>query len=308
MKNLQSFNPAYRQAGIKNYFTLFRVPQWIKNSFVFVPLLFSLNLFNIELLLTTFAAFVIFCFTSSIIYIINDISDVEADRAHPVKKNRPIAAGTISLKQAYLSVIILSVPVLASFPFFNLRFVILLISFLLLNIFYSLSLKHIVLLDIFTIAAGFMLRVVGGAYAIEVEISSWLILTTMFLSLFLAAMKRYSEIRLTLNNAEKNTATRKVLSDYSTRFARQIATVAASTVIICYALYTVSQRTVLVFGNENLIYTTPFVVFGIFRYMYLVYINDEGENTTHIMITDIPMITTIILYILTSILIIYNLL
>ena len=278
---------------IKNYFTLFRIPQWIKNSFVFVPLIFSLNLFDASLLLTTFAAFAVFCLTSSIIYIINDISDIESDRAHPVKKMRPLAAGTISVKQAYLSLLFLAIPV---------------IVFFLLNLLYSLSFKHIVLLDIFSIAAGFMLRVVGGAYAIEVEISSWLILTTMFISLFLAAMKRYSELQLTVNNADTGVTTRKVLSDYSTRLAGQIATVAASAVIISYALYTVSQRTLKIFGNENLIYTTPFVVFGIFRYMYLVYINEQGENTTQIMMKDISMILTLALYILTAVLIIYDLL
>jgi 4-hydroxybenzoate polyprenyltransferase len=293
---------------IKNYFTLFRIPQWIKNSFVFVPLIFSLNLFDANLLLTTFAAFAVFCLTSSIIYIINDISDIESDRAHPVKKMRPLAAGTISVKQAYLSLLFLAIPVLVFLPFFKIRFIILLIVFFLLNLLYSLSFKHIVLLDIFSIAAGFMLRVVGGAYAIEVEISSWLILTTMFISLFLAAMKRYSELQLTVNNADRGVTTRKVLSDYSTRLAGQIATVAASAVIISYALYTVSQRTLKIFGNENLIYTTPFVVFGIFRYMYLVYINEQGENTTQIMMKDISMILTLALYILTAVLIIYDLL
>ncbi len=293
---------------LKNYLVLFRIPQWIKNTFVFVPLLFSLNLFHRDYLLTTLAAFAMFCLTSSIIYIINDITDIEADRAHPVKKNRPIAAGKISVKQAYISMLVLAVPVLISLPFFKIRFSILLIIFFLLNLFYSLSFKHVVLLDIFSIAAGFMLRVVGGAYAIEVEISSWLILTTMFLSLFLAAMKRYSELRLTLNNINAGTTTRKVLGDYSTTLAGQISTVASSAVIISYALYTVSQRTVNIFGNENLIYTTPFVVFGIFRYMYLVYINDEGENTTQIMIKDIPMIFTLVFYILISVLIIYDLL
>ncbi|OGU77769.1 MAG: hypothetical protein A2V93_10865 [Ignavibacteria bacterium RBG_16_34_14] len=293
---------------IRNYLTLFRIPQWIKNSFVFVPLLFSLNLFNTDLLFITLAALAVFCLTSSIIYIINDISDIEADKAHPVKKLRPLAAGTISVKQAYISLFLLSLPVLISLPFFTLKFSILILSFFLLNLFYSISFKHIVLLDIFTIAAGFMLRVIGGAYAIEVEISSWLIFTTMFLSLFLAAMKRYSELRLTLDNANNSATTRKVLKDYSTRLARQISTVAASTVIICYALYTVSERTVKIFGNENLIYTTPFVVFGIFRYMYLVYITEEGENTTQIMIKDIPMILTLSLYILTAVLIIYDLL
>jgi 4-hydroxybenzoate polyprenyltransferase len=242
------------------------------------------------------------------IYIINDLSDIEADKAHPVKRNRPLAAGTISVKQAYISLIFLAIPVLVSLPFFKIRFSILLIIFFLLNFFYSISFKHIVLLDIFSIAAGFMLRVVGGAYAIEVEISSWLILTTMFLSLFLAAMKRYSELRLTVNKVSDGKTTRKVLSDYSTRLAGQISTVAASTVIISYALYTVAQRTVNIFGNENLIYTTPFVVFGIFRYMYLVYINEEGENTTQLMMKDIPMIFTLTLYILTSVLIIYDLL
>ena len=293
---------------IKNYFTLFRIPQWIKNSFVFVPLIFSLNLFDASLLLTTFAAFAVFCLTSSIIYIINDISDIESDRAHPVKKMRPLAAGTISVKQAYLSLLFLAIPVIVFLPFFKIRFIILLIVFFLLNLLYSLSFKHIVLLDIFSIAAGFMLRVVGGAYAIEVEISSWLILTTMFISLFLAAMKRYSELQLTINNADTGVTTRKVLSDYSTRLAGQIATVAASAVIISYALYTVSQRTLKIFGNENLIYTTPFVVFGIFRYMYLVYINEQGENTTQIMMKDISMILTLALYILTAVLIIYDLL
>src|SRR5690606_14740144 len=292
----------------KNFLHLFRIPQWVKNSFVFVPLLFSLNLFHTDLLLTTFAAFGLFCLTSSIIYIINDINDIEADRAHPVKKFRPLAAGTITVKQAYISLILLGLPVLASLPFFRLKFTVILILFFLLNLFYSISFKHIVLLDIFSIAAGFMLRVVGGAYAIDVEISSWLILTTMFLSLFLASMKRYSELKLILKTVNTSTPTRKVLGDYSTRLAGQIATVSASAVIISYALYTVSQRTVNIFGNENLIFTTPFVVFGIFRYMYLVYINEEGENTTQIMMKDIPMISTLALYIAAAVIIIYDLL
>ena len=291
----------------KNYFFLFRIPQWIKNSFVFVPLLFSINLFNPDFLITTIAAFIVFCLTSSAIYIINDINDIEADRAHPVKKTRPLAAGTISKKQAYVALVFLSIPVLISLPFFNTRFAIIIGAFFLLNLFYSISFKHIVLLDIFSIAAGFMLRVIGGAFAINVEISNWLILTTMFISLFLAAMKRYSELRLKANKENEGT-TRKVLSDYSLALAGQISTVAASAVIICYALYTVSQRTIKIFGNENLIFTTPFVVYGIFRYLYLVYINEEGENTTQIMMKDPQMIVTLVLYILTAVMIIYDLL
>ena len=149
-----------------------------------------------------------------------------------------------------------------------------------------------------------MIRVVSGAYIINVEISSWLILTTMFVSLFLAIMKRGSELRL-LQSTER-TGTRKVLAEYSPDFTNQMATVAASGVIICYALYSVSARTVSVFGTENLIYTTPFVVFGIFRYMYLVYMSKKGENTTEIMITDVPMIINVIMYIITTVLIVYK--
>jgi 4-hydroxybenzoate polyprenyltransferase len=289
---------------LKDYLRLIRIPQWIKNTFLFVPLLFSLNLFEFSFLGKTIAGFFIFCFTSSIVYIVNDINDVEADKAHPVKKNRPIAAGKIQIKNAYLLAGILAVPILISLQFFNLEFAILLLTYFLLNFFYTISLKHIVILDIFSIAAGFMIRVLSGAFIINVEISYWLILTTMFISLFIASMKRDSELRLLIR--DQSSSTRKVLNEYSTNLTRQIGTVAASAVIICYALYTVSQRTVKIFGNENLIFTTPFVVFGIFRYMYLVYMNEEGENTTQIMIRDVPMIVTVLLYVLTSVIIIYD--
>ena len=162
--------------------------------------------------------------------------------------------------------------------FANLNFVLLLVLFFLINILYSIKLKHIVLLDIFSIAAGFLIRVLAGAVIINVAISSWLVLTTMFISLFLAVMKRHSELAVVAEGT--NAETRKVLVFYSLNFADQVATVAAAGVIICYALYTVAERTITVFGTENLIYTTPFVVFGIFRYMFLVYMNKQGENTT----------------------------
>jgi 4-hydroxybenzoate polyprenyltransferase len=164
--------------------------------------------------------------------------------------------------------------------------------------------KHIVILDVFSIAAGFTIRVLGGAAIIDVPVSSWLILTTMFISLFLGVMKRHSELEQITEL--DTTPTRRVLAEYSLTFTNQMATVAAAGVIICYALYTVSQRTVSVFGTENLIYTTPFVVFGIFRFMYLEYLNQKGENTTNIMLTDLPMIMTVILYIATTVLIVYK--
>ena len=286
---------------IKEYLKLFRLHQWIKNIFIFVPLIFSKNLFNSGLLFTVIVGFFEFCIASSLVYVSNDIIDIESDRKHPVKKERPLAAGKITKKAAIISVIVLFLIVLLLLPFFNIIFDALLITFIILNIFYSLVLKNIVIIDIFTIAAGFMLRIISGAFIINVEISNWLILTTMFISLFLGVMKRRSELALV-----ENGSTRKVLAEYSITFSDQMATIAAAGVIICYALYSVSSRTVSIFDTEKLIFTTPFVVFGIFRYMYLVYMSAKGENTSKILVSDLPMIINILLYILFSILIIYR--
>ncbi len=288
----------------KNYFQLLRVPQWIKNLFVFVPLLFSLHLFETDYFLASFKAFVIFCLASSFIYIINDIIDIEADAAHPQKKYRPLPSGKISIQSAWItSIVIFLFLILLSF-ISPIEFIYFLASFILLNIIYSVYFKHIVILDVFSIAAGFTIRVLAGAAIINVPVSSWLVLTTMFISLFLGVMKRHSELEQITER--EITPTRKVLAEYSLTFTNQMATVAAAGVIICYALYTVSQRTVSVFGTENLIYTTPFVVFGIFRFMYLEYLNQKGENTTQIMLTDLPMILTVILYAATTVLIVYK--
>lgn len=288
---------------IKDYLKLIRVPQWIKNFFVFVPLLFSLHLFDKDYLILSLKAFIVFSLASSFVYVVNDIIDIEADKAHPKKKNRPLPSGRIKKSSALILAIMLLLIVLFSYFFFNAQFISFLYGFLILNILYSFYLKHIVILDIFSIAAGFSIRVLAGAAVIEVPVSSWLILTTMFISLFLGVMKRHSEL---VQLADSNKVTRKVLAEYSTNFTNQMATVAASGVIICYALYTVSQRTVSVFNTENLIYTTPFVVFGIFRYMYLEYQNNQGENTTQVMMTDIPMIVTVICYAIVTVLIIYK--
>jgi 4-hydroxybenzoate polyprenyltransferase len=283
---------------------LIRIPQWIKNFFVFVPLVFSLNLFKGDYFLTSLTGFLAFCLTSGIVYIINDIADVEADRAHPKKKNRPIASGRISPGQGIVISIIFAAGIAVLCLNVPTTFIFLLMLFFLINLLYSIKLKHIVLLDIFSIAAGFLIRVLAGAVIISVTISSWLVLTTMFISLFLAVMKRHSELEILPENS--NVETRKVLAFYSLNFADQLATVAAAGVIICYALYTVSERTISVFNTENLIYTTPFVVFGIFRYMYLVYMNKQGENTTQILLTDLQLIVTVILYGTVTLLIIYG--
>jgi len=287
-----------------NYLKLIRVQQWVKNVFVFVPLLFSLNLFEREYFLITLFAFFLFSLASSAIYVINDLIDIESDRAHPSKKNRPLPSGDISKPAAVITFIVIIIIIALLLPNFNYDFIICVASFIVLNVLYTFYFKHIVILDVFSIAAGFTLRVLGGAFVIGVPLSSWLILTTMFISLFLGVMKRHSE--LTLSPVDENSSSRKVLAEYSLDFADQMATVAAAGVIICYALYTVAARTVSIFSTENLIYTTPFVVFGIFRFMYLEYMSSKGENTTKIIATDFPMIITLILYIVTTVLIIYH--
>ncbi len=289
---------------ILNYLKLVRVPQWIKNFFVFVPLLFSQHLFDVDYFSTTLFAFVVFCLASSLIYVINDIIDIEADKAHPTKKNRPLPSGLISKRSALIVAAVLTAVIVILLPQFNKEFIYFVTVFVLLNLLYSFWFKHIVILDVFSIATGFSIRVLAGAVVISVPISSWLILTTMFISLFLGVMKRHSELILVAEN--ENAPSRKVLSQYSLNFADQMATVAAAGVIICYALYTVSERTVSAFGTENLIYTTPFVVYGIFRFMYLEYISNKGDNTTKIVFSDLQLILTVLIYAITTVLIIYK--
>jgi 4-hydroxybenzoate polyprenyltransferase len=289
---------------ILNYLKLIRIAQWIKNFFVFVPLLFSQHLFDKDYFFTTLLAFVVFCLASSFIYIINDIIDIAADKAHPIKKNRPLPSGMISTRSALIVAVVLAALIVILLPQLNKEFNYFVIAFVLLNVLYSFWFKHIVILDVFSIALGFSIRVLAGAVVISVPISSWLILTTMFISLFLGVMKRHSELILVAER--ENAPSRQVLSQYSLNFADQMATVAAAGVIICYALYTVSERTVSAFGTENLIYTTPFVVYGIFRFMYLEYISNKGDNTTKIVFTDVQIILTVLVYTITTVLIIYK--
>ena len=297
------------------FLRLIRVHQWVKNLFVFVPLLFSMHLFEWDYLSVTLSAFFIFCLASSAIYVINDLVDIEADRSHPVKKNRPLPSGKISRSAAVITASLILVIVFWLMMYFNTKFILLVVAFITLNVLYSFWFKNIVLLDIFSIAAGFSIRVLAGAFVIAVPISSWLILTTMFISLFLGVMKRRSELvlmtesmKLSNESAEQKTShSRKVLAQYSLNFADQLATVAATGVIVCYALYSVAPRTVSIFNTERLIYTTPFVVFGIFRFMYLEYISGKGENTTKTLATDLPMILNFILYVAATVVIIYNL-
>lgn len=290
---------------IINIIRLSRPRQWLKNFFVFAPLLFSKHVFEPAYLIPSLMAFVIFSLSSSAAYVINDIMDVESDRAHPRKKYRPIASGELSVKQAMVYLVVLVAVIIAALFFQKPSFTFVIVLYFITNLFYSLRIKSVVLLDVFFISFGFMLRVLGGAAAISVTVSSWMILTTIFISLFLAISKRRAELSQVINqdNIERQ---RKVLRDYSVEFADQLNTIAAAGTIISYALYTVSERTVTTFETEKLIYTTPFVIYGIFRYMFLIHKKNLGESPTSIVTKDIPIMLNVFAWFIVCISIIYK--
>ena len=283
---------------------LLRPTQWIKNTFVFAALVFSKHLFEIDFFLLGLKGFVSFCLVSSAVYILNDIFDREADRAHPQKRNRPIASGMVSLPAArFLIAVLIFIAAWISLQL-PIGFRLALLSYFILQFFYSLGLKNIVILDVFIIASGFMLRVIGGAEVIDVMISQWIVLCTLFLSLFLATAKRRGEI--VLFQSVHADSERKVLEHYDLHFLDSTMMITASGMAISYALYTVAERTIKVFGTEYLIFTTIFVLFGIFRYLFLVFKKNMGENSVAIILQDIPMFINLCLWFLSCVLIIYR--
>lgn len=284
-----------------SYLKLLRVTSWIKNTFVFVPVIFAKHFFDKEYLSETVLAFAAFCIASSLVYVFNDLIDLEKDKIHHVKKDRPLASGVVSKNNAIILLFLLFVITILFSLRFEKSFIIVLWIYIAMNFFYTMWLKEIVIVDIFCIAFGFMLRVFSGAFAINVFISNWLILTTIFISLFLAVMKRRVEIAGNPKAMEQRT----VLKDYTLDFIDQISSITAGGVIICYALYSVSERTVSEFGSEALVFTTLFVIFGIFRYMFLVYKKEVGENVGEALVKDIPMMINVLLFVATTIYIIY---
>ncbi len=289
---------------MKHYIRLLRPSQWIKNTFVFAPLVFSKHLFDLPYFLTALKGFAAFCIVSSVVYIINDLFDINEDRAHPVKKRRPLASGAITRNAAIIVAGLLLL--IAAFVCLGLdrNFDLILLLYFGLQFLYSLILKKIAILDVFIIASGFMLRVLAGALVIDVLVSHWIILCTMFLSLFLAMAKRRGE--LVLFQKSDATSERKVLEHYDVAFLDSTMMITASGMAISYALYTVAERTVNVFGTEYLIFTTIFVLFGIFRYLYLVMRKNMGENSVVIILKDMPMFINLCLWFLSCVLIIYH--
>jgi len=283
---------------------IIRPSQWLKNVFIFAPLVFAKHLFDLPYIWREILAFFGFCIVSSIVYVVNDIFDREADKLHPIKRNRPLASGAIGISTVFIILVILLALAILVIPHLHIHYRYAVIIYAMLNFAYSFGLKQVVLVDIFIIAAGFMLRILAGVFAIEVEISPWLILCTLFISVFLAVSKRRGELILSLTNETFNT--RPVLKQYDLAFMDQIMTIAASGVAISYALYTVAERTVNIFKTENLIFTTVFVLFGIFRYTYLMRNKRTEDNPMHLLLSDPPMIVNVLIWFLVCVLVIYS--
>jgi 4-hydroxybenzoate polyprenyltransferase len=281
-----------------------RPKQWTKNIILFAPLIFSQNITNKQLAISAFISFIVFCFLSGSVYILNDLIDIKQDMVHPLKSKRPIASGRLSPVYAVITLLVLlALSVYISFTYLNYLFILVAGSYLLLQIAYSTILKHIVIIDVFSIAAGFLLRVLAGAEAIEVTFSTWLFFCTILLALFLALSKRRHEIILL---DEKAINHRKILFEYSADLLDQMISIVTTTTLIAYILYTISPETVARFGSDNLKYTVPFVLYGIFRYLYLIHQKNEGGSPERVLLNDKPILITVTLYCLTACYILYS--
>ena len=279
-----------------------RPRQWSKNLFLFAGLVFSQNVFHGVLFVKTCLAFGAFCLLTGAVYIINDIVDVKDDRMHPTKRTRPLASGRVSRKAALAVAVVLALFSLAASSLLSVNFALTALIYFTLMVLYSLVLKRVVLLDVLAISTGFILRVVAGAVLVNVHISSWLLTCTIFLSLLLALGKRRHELVIMESGSEGH---RKVLQNYSRTLVDQLIAVAAASTLLSYALYTMSEATTEKFGSENLKFTIPFVVYGLFRYLYLIIVKGEGGNPDKDLFSDRPLFIDILLWICAVGLIVY---
>ena len=286
---------------ISELLVIIRPYHWIKNLFVFAPLVFSGRFTQIDMCLKTTLAFISFCLVSSAIYAVNDVCDQAEDRQHPIKKFRPVASGAIKSGSAMLLSAIFVAFGLAIASFLN-RFVLLaVLLYVLINIAYSLVIKHVAILDVLTISAGFVLRIMGGGASISVVPSYWLVLCTVMISIFLGFTKRRVEL-LSVNTAHNNS--RPVLKDYSIAFLDQVIPMVTGATILAYALYTVDQHTLMVLGTRAMLLTLPFVIYGLLRYIYIIYHLKQCADPTENLIRDLPTIINLVLWIVTSLLVV----
>ena len=284
-------------------FVSLRPDQWTKNLIVFAALIFAVKLLDPAATAKASAAFLIFCGLSGAVYLINDVADREQDRLHPIKQMRPIASGDLSPGTALVAAVVLSAMALAAA--FRLRpaFGVAAAAYLALFVVYTRSLKHIVVLDVMTIAIGFVLRAVAGGLVISVHISNWLLVCTMLGALFLGLAKRRHEITLLAGGAGGH---RRILEEYDPYLLDQMIGVVAAATMVAYIIYCASPETRAYFGTEWLVLTTPFPIYGLFRYLYLVHRKEGGGNPSDLLLSDRPLLGCVALWGLAVVLIIYR--
>jgi 4-hydroxybenzoate polyprenyltransferase len=286
-----------------NLFLSLRPGQWTKNLFVFAALVFARRLTDSDAVIREIAAFVIFCALSGAVYLVNDVLDREQDQRHPVKATRPIASGAVRPPLALTTAAVLGVSALVAASALGLPFFAVSAAYLVLLSLYSAFLKHVVILDVLTIAGGFTLRAAAGAAAIFVPISHWLLVCTTLLALFIALSKRRHELTLLTETATHH---RPILSDYTPHLLDQMISVVTASTLIAYVFYTISPETSEKFGTTLLSATIPFPLYGIFRYLYLVHRHDLGGSPAELLVNDRPLLVCVALWALSVIVIIYR--
>ena len=279
-----------------------RPKQWVKNLLVFAAIIFSKHLFDRTLLFNTLMTFFVFCSLSSAAYILNDIVDVKADRTHPWKCKRPLASGAVKILPAKVLGLFLLFLSFGVAYFINLKVLMIIFVYFLLQLGYSLGLKNRVILDVMILSSGFVLRAIAGGVAISVQVTNWLLLCTFLLALFLSLCKRRQELVVLGEEAGDH---RRVLAEYSRAFIDSLIPVVTGATVVAYALYTVAPEIVLKFGTDKLIFTLPFVLYGIFRYLFLLHQKEKGDNPTQVLLSDTALQIDILLWLAVCLFLIY---
>lgn len=295
--------PAQRSATtlVRSLVMALRPKQWTKNAVVFAALVFDHRLFDFSAFFTVVGAFAAFCLASSAIYLVNDIQDANSDRQHPKKRNRPIASSLVSPAQAWVCAATLVVASIGLAILLRPSFAAIIAAYLALMGAYTFVLKHLVIVDVFAISAGFLLRAVGGAVVLAVPISPWLYVCTILLSLFIGFGKRRHELLLLEESAG---AHRRNLEDYSAQLLDQFILICAAATVMAYALYTFTSPSLP--DSHAMMFTIPFVLYAIFRYLFLVHRRDEGGSPEQLLYSDVPLLACIVLWGIVSILILYS--
>jgi 4-hydroxybenzoate polyprenyltransferase len=297
---------AYRATGrplALNILLSLRPSQWTKNLIIFAALIFGQRLLDVSAVLTSLAAFAIFCALSGVVYLINDVADRHGDRQHPTKRHRPIASGAVPVGVATGTAAVLGLGSLATAYLLRVEFGLIATAYVLLLALYSGPLKHLVIIDVLTIAIGFVLRAVAGAVVIEVAIGHWLLIVTLLLALFLALSKRRHELVLLADGATNH---RRILQEYSPYLLDQMISVVTASTLVAYAASTISPEVIAKFGTDKLGLTFPFPLYGIFRYLYLVHQKEGGGSPSDMLLNDRPLLACVGLWGLAVILIIYG--